>query len=401
MPWLSITVDEVKVGMTNTAAKVHDGQPVTISTASQPTSLARLKVLHVVRQFSPSRGGLETYVAELARRQTARHDVTVLTLDRLFDLPGSLAREETSDGVKIVRIPFVGVRKIFLPFVSRSFLRGFDIIHIHATDQLGDIIAMMSWSGLPPFVITTHGMYFHTRDLYLLKAFYLRTITRISLRKAHEVFAVSGNDHAILKNVGIKSTLLRNPVIPYGEFVGRGAAMLYVGRISANKQIERIVDFARVLRERGRPTEIFIVGADTEGLWPSIAAHIIRYSLGGLVRRYGFVAPEDLSVLAQRCGFVISASRYEGYGLSVVEGMSVGLLPVVQRNAAFTETVELSGCGLVTDFEDPEHAATDFLNWSAGVTETDRQNAISFARTQSWDHVVDVVEQSYRAATGT
>ena len=40
--------------------------------------------------------------------------------------------------------------------------------------------------GLPPFVITTHGMYFHTRDLYLLKAFYLRTITRISLRKAHE-----------------------------------------------------------------------------------------------------------------------------------------------------------------------------------------------------------------------
>ena len=82
------------------------------------------------------------------------------------------------------------------------------------------------------------------------------------------------------------------------------------------------------------------------------------------MRRYGFVAPDDLAVLAARCGFAISTSRYEGYGLSVVEGMSVGLLPVVQRNAAFTETVALSGCGLVTDFEDPEHAATEFLAWS-------------------------------------
>jgi alpha-1,3-mannosyltransferase len=119
------------------------------------------------------------------------------------------------------------------------------------------------------------------------------------------------------------------------------------------------------------------------------------------VRHYGFVEPDDLSVLAARCGYAVSASRYEGYGLSIVEGMSVGLLPVVQCNAAFLETVSLSGCGMVTDFGNPEQAASEFLAWQAGVTDADRDRAIQFARAQSWDHVVKAVDESYRAATRT
>ena len=47
-----------------------------------------MRVLHVVRQFSPSIGGLENYVAELAQAQArAGHEPTVHPADRLFADP--------------------------------------------------------------------------------------------------------------------------------------------------------------------------------------------------------------------------------------------------------------------------------------------------------------------------
>ena len=46
-------------------------------------------IVHVVRQFHPGVGGLETVVLELASAQVkAGHRVRVVTLDRLFNVAG-------------------------------------------------------------------------------------------------------------------------------------------------------------------------------------------------------------------------------------------------------------------------------------------------------------------------
>lgn len=361
----------------------------------------RLKVLHVVRQYAPSTGGLETYVAELARRQAERHDVTVLTLDRIFDVEGRLPARETVAGIPVVRMAFRGKRKLFLPSLDRAFLRAFDIIHVHATDQIVDLLALMGVAGLPPFVLTTHGLFFHTEDLRRVKEIYLRTISRLTLPRAREIFAVSGNDQAILAGVGIRSTLLRNPVVPYGDGIAGGRDFLYVGRVSSNKRIHLLVDFVAELKRRGVEGRLHIVGSDTEGLWPAIAERIAAADVGDRIERHGFMAQDELVALALRCGFAVSASRYEGYGISVVEAMSVGLLPVVQENAAYRETVGLAGCGLLTDFADPAAAVSSFLAWRAGKAgPAERRQAAAFARTQSWDSLIEVVDASYRRTLG-
>jgi alpha-1,3-mannosyltransferase len=367
---------------------------------ARPTGKARLKVLHVVRQYAPSVGGLETYVAELAQRQSARHDVAVLTLDRLFDVPGRLPREEKVGGVQVYRMPFAGRRKLFVPRLEPSLLRRFDILHVHATDQIVDVLALLAPFRLPPFVLTTHGLFFHTEDLLLIKEAYLRSISRVTLPRAREIFAVSGADRARLAKVGIASTLLRNPIVPYAGGMASGGDFLYVGRVSANKRVELLVDMVAELRDRGSPIGLHIVGTDTEGLWPKVNERILARGVTDLVHAHGFLAAGDLARLASRCGYVVSASRYEGYGLSVVEGMSVGLLPVVQANDAFQETVDLSGCGLLTDFTEPAAAAETFLAWRHGEGDSPeaRQRAAAFARTHSWDSLLEVVDESYRRA---
>ncbi len=355
----------------------------------------RLKILHVVRQFHPSKGGLETYVNELASRQSATCDVTVLTLNRVFGKSSRLPAFESAETMTVIRVPFIGGRRLFLPFIRPALLRGYDVVHIHGADQLLDVIAMMSEFMPMRLHMTTHGLYFHTEVLANVKKAYLRAITKRSLGRTRAIFAVSSNDASILESVGVHATVLRNPIVPLGDFICEGEDLLYVGRLSANKRIGALISFmAHLVGER--PTSaLHIVGADQENLWPSLVAQIKEKSLQENILYHGYRDMDELASIAMKCGFTVSASRYEGFGLSVIEGMSVGLVPFMHCNAAFQETFDRSGCGLLTDFDDPAQAARDFAAWCGRVTRDDRERAARFGHAQSWDTVLDTYEQHY------
>ena len=48
-----------------------------------------MKILHVVRQYEPAVGGLESYVRAMAQHQKALgHEIVVLTLNRIFQPSG-------------------------------------------------------------------------------------------------------------------------------------------------------------------------------------------------------------------------------------------------------------------------------------------------------------------------
>ena len=110
---------------------------------------------------------------------------------------------------------------------------------------------------------------------------------------------------------------------------------------------------------------------------------------------HGFLDDAALVDVTKTCGFTVSAARYEGFGLSIIEGMSVGLLPCMHENAAFQETFQLSGCGLLTNFDDPSQAARDFADWFPRVQKEDRQKAAKFARGQSWESAIQIYDRHY------
>jgi len=357
--------------------------------------MSPLKILHVVRQFKPSEGGLETYVKELATRQAAGHDVTVLTLDRVFGSQRRLAKVDKIGDVTIVRVPFIGYRRLFLPMIGPGQFKGYDIVHVHAADQLLDIIAAIGRFTPVRLFMTTHGLFFHTENLALIKKLYLRSITKWSLSRAEAIFAVSMNDASILETAGIESVLLRNPVVPLGDFMCEGRDLLYVGRISANKRVGALIDFMAHLVPKCPSITLHIVGTDNEELWRELSAAVARQGLENNVIYHGFLDAEALTALAKTCGFTVSASRYEGFGLSVIEGMSIGLLPCMHANAAFQETFQLSGCGLLTNFDDPLQAAEDFAEWFSKARPEARSAAMRFAQKQTWEVVLDEYERHY------
>ena len=155
---------------------------------------SKLKIAHIVRQYHPSAGGLENYVAQLAQRQSERHRVYIITLNRLFGSKATLRSVERSGRVIIIRVPYIGVREFFIPFLSLKLLDRFDLQHVHATDQLLDVLWVAKRFRNLMYFVTTHGLFFHTTRLRHFKRLYLHVVTRRSLSRSEAVFAVSDND---------------------------------------------------------------------------------------------------------------------------------------------------------------------------------------------------------------
>lgn len=361
-------------------------------------SRRRLRVLHLVRQYHPSAGGMEAYVEELARRQREGGDFPViLTLDRTWSGAGKLAALERVKGIPVIRVPFAGYRRFFIPLAPLDLVKRFDIIHVHATDQFLDWAHFAHLRWRVPYVVTTHGLFFHTEHFQRLKRLYLRHVTRPALQRASELFSVSANDRNLLAAIGESSVLLRNPIVPLAGPLTAGTDLVFIGRLAANKRVDRLLYFLKEVRRAVPGQLLHIVGSDSEGFGTALKRQALALGLAPAVRFHGYLNREALAQVCAHCGFIVSASRYEGFGLAVVEGMSLGLLPVVHDNSAFREIRDRSGVGLIVDFDDPRSAGATFATWRRTMTTSHREAAQSFALGERWEPVANEIADCYRA----
>ena len=123
-------------------------------------------IVHVVRQFHPGVGGLETVVRELASAQVkAGHRVRVVTLDRLFNVAAKqkLTARERLDGIDIVRVPYFGSSRYPLAFSALRHIKDADLVHVHAIDFFFDYLAWTKPLHGRKLVVSTHGGFFHTK----------------------------------------------------------------------------------------------------------------------------------------------------------------------------------------------------------------------------------------------
>ena len=127
----------------------------------------QMQIVHVVRQFHPGVGGLETVVLELASAQLADGNrVRVVTLDRLFKSTSGqrLPAKETLNGIEIVRIPYFGSSRYPMALFVLRHIKDADLVHVHAIDFFFDYLA---WTkplhrpqarGVDPWRVLSHGL---------------------------------------------------------------------------------------------------------------------------------------------------------------------------------------------------------------------------------------------------
>ena len=345
-----------------------------------------LTILHVVRQYLPAVGGMEAFVRDLAAEQRGMgHAPAVLTLNRQFTQNNRrLPAREVIDGVPVRRIGYVGRRRYFLPFLGPGALRQADILHVHATDPLFDLIAVLRHVARRPAVATTHGGFFHTPAYAGIKKVYFRQITRRTCRAYGALFANSAQDEGYFAGLHPNVIRVPNGVRPIGDFTARGRDLLCIGRLASHKNVDGVIRAVAALTGEAAACALHIVGQEWDVSPDSLARLAAELGVADRVHLHGYLDDAGLARLAAGCGVFVSASSYEGFGMSMVEAMGVGLVPVVHPNPSFVELLDEAGVGRCVDFGDPAVAAAAIMETLATLGPEQRGQARAFADRFSW-----------------
>ncbi len=176
-----------------------------------------------------------------------------------------------------------------------------------------------------------------------------------------------------------------------------GRYLLCVSTFEPRKRIEHLVAAYSMLPAATR-REFPLVLAGAEG-WHNEAlnASIEEASKDGTVRRLGFVPQQLLDVLYAGAGLFIYPSRYEGFGLPVVEAMAHGIPCIIGNAACLIEVAQ--GAAVIVDPEDLESFSEAIATALASPTWRDQAAAAGrmTASLYCWDRCVTETAEIYRS----
>lgn len=329
-----------------------------------PALAAGTRIVHVVRQFLPNRGGLEDVVANLCRAQLALGlRPSVVTLDRLFSRPDlMLPSSEVIDGIPVTRIPFRGSTRYPLAPAVFSHLGSADLVHVHAIDFFFDALAFGWPLHRKPLVATTHGGFFHTADHAGLKKLWFNGPTRLSARIYRGIAGCSANDTQLFEAIAPGQVTLIENGVDLGKFAGASSTepkrrLVSIGRFSKNKRPERLIATMAELARHAPDWHLDMIGVASDWSQEALRTAVTAVGMERHVTLYFGLDDAEARQVMSRASIFVSASEFEGFGLALIEAMSAGLLPMVQPNAAFAALAAKFPIVRTVDFAAPEAAA--------------------------------------------
>ena len=369
-----------------------------------------MKVVHVVRQFSPSVGGLEASVLSLARAQRGRLgiDARVVTLDRVFGQTERLGSEDIVEGVPVHRLPWRGSSRYPLAPSVLNHLQSADVVHVHAIDFFFDFLALTRPFHGRAMIASTHGGFFHTAKWAGIKGVWFNTVTRGSILAYHRIVACSHGDADLFRNLaGRRLTVIENG-IDQARFSGAAAAVqtksiICFGRFAEHKRIDRIFSLLAHLRAKDPAWRLILAGRDADQTVQQLMAMAEAAGIADAVRFAVNPSDADLRSLIGEASYFACLSAYEGFGLAAVEAMSAGLFPILSGITPFRRLLGNSRIGLIVDPDDP---ATEAANVQATVLEDEAAYTTRQAQTEDavrqydWEAVATQYAKIYDEAVG-
>lgn len=134
-----------------------------------------------------------------------------------------------------------------------------------------------------------------------------------------------------------------------------GGYVLFLGTLEPRKNVGALLDaYERLLKARTRAARtlppLLVAGQTTEASGPWLD-RIARPPLHGVVRHIGYVQPADRRRVYEGARLLVQPSFEEGFGIPVLEAMTLGV-PVVAANRGALPEV-LGDAGLLVDPDDP------------------------------------------------
>jgi alpha-1,3-mannosyltransferase len=164
--------------------------------------------------------------------------------------------------------------------------------------------------------------------------------------------------------------------------------LLYVGGFRSNKGVLRLLGWFRQALTEWPDLHLTLVG---DGEQKADCLNFVQSNgLGDRVRFAGHLSDDDLCREYIKAGLFVSASVYEGFGLSVVEAMAAGCLLLLNRIDSFAVFVPEELNGFTVDFGSPEGVSSAYgslRRLSSAAQKEKSDNSVRIAARFDWDSV--------------
>jgi len=289
---------------------------------------------------------------------------------------------------------------------------------LHATAFVAPILSRR------PTVITVYDLSFALFPELFRGAnqAYLRAFTRLSLRRARRVIAISECARRDVNRVydvpldridvaypGVDSRFRPLPQSEVEAFRRRhdlpDRFFLYLGTLEPRKNLGRLLEaFAQQITANWHTDnwhtdnwQLILVGGKG-WMYDTLFAKVKAFGLEDRVRFEGFAPAEDLPLWYNAATAFVYPSLYEGFGMPPLEAMACGT-PVITSNAASLPEV-VGEAGLMVGPEDvPGLAQAMRRVWEDEALRADRsRRGIEHAKRFTWEATARATVESYRKA---
>jgi glycosyltransferase involved in cell wall biosynthesis len=354
-----------------------------------------MKILHLIYDH-PSNpwvgGGGAVRAYELSRILAARgHHVTMVSGKH----PGALDSEAGRLSVR-----FVGSEKSYARSTFSFAFEGARYIRKHSAEYDLVVEDFAAWNPLFSFLLSKRPVVMHINHreglgilkrwnalglpFYLIEAFYPRFFRHIT--------ALS---EWTRRKVGLPQTVVLPAGISEEQLSACGGGgpdegyLFYVGRLHLeNKGLDTLVEALRVLKARGRGARLVMAGRGKD------EARLRAMSAGLDVELAGFVDEKKKTELLSKCSLLVLPSRFEGWGIVVLEAAACGKPVVVSDIPELSFSVE-AGYGLAFRKGAPGDLAdklSALLGDPALRAEMGRR-ARESVKEQTWEKIADFYER--------
>jgi len=319
----------------------------------------KIRILEVINSLYA--GGAESLLKNFLI-EAKKYDDFEIEVCTLYSR-NTFGEELTNNAIKIHNLNLhfkydpIGVFKI-LNVIKRG---NYDIVHVHLFPA--DIFVAISSLFLPKrikFVFSEHNDYNKRRSIKFFKVIdgftYSRYDKIVCVSKQVEKALIRWCPGTAHKTIVIKNAI---PVSDRLNFkANKYYDIIFVGRLEKQKGVDVLLKANQILKEKyHRKLRVAIVGDGS--LRNYLKKLSIQYDIDESINFLG--VRKDVLEFMRKASIFVLPSRWEGFGLVLLEAMSVGVPVIATKVGGIPEIIEDSKDGILVEPENPTELANTIL----------------------------------------